>query len=159
MAVSIGSKVSGFKTRIYENTELKAGQYYETVQTLDKAPPSGQEREFLLYIKQKLESEQHVYVNYAEVSGTTLTIQMKFLGSPAIPWIAVLYVIAIALQVFAIVYVAWTAYQVVTYLGGVLGPEGLGTVITIIGMIFIMYFMSTFVGMMKDIIPKPRKGE
>lgn len=144
--VSIGTKIVGLRQKISEDAEVKKDVYYETVTTLDKSPPFGQELEFLLYVKERIESEQNVYVNYAEIDGNKLTVQYKSLGSPINVGVIIALIIATAL-VYGIYLITREVYQILTFLG----PETSGLIFQIFAFMLILYFMS----MVMSFIPRP----
>ena len=148
MAVSIGTKLVGFKLKVSENAEVKTGVYYETVSNLDKAPPAGQELEFLTYVKQRLETEQHVSVRYIEVDGTKLTVQWKSLGSPISIGVIVALIIA-AVIIFGLIVLTREVYQVIT----VLGPETTGMIFQVLTLFLFLTMMSYFL----SLIPRFRR--
>jgi hypothetical protein len=148
MVVSIGTKLVGLRQKVSEDTEVKTGVYYETVSNLDKAPATGQELEFLTYVKQKIETEEHVSVRYIEVDGTTLTVQWKSLGSPIAVGVIVALIIA-AVVVFGLVLLSREVYQIISFLG----PETTGMIFQVLTLFLFLMVMSYFL----NLIPRFRR--
>lgn len=140
--VSIGIKVYGIMKAVPENHVPDPKCYYETRQELDRAPPQGQERDFLLYIKQKLETEENVKVVFAEVIGNRLTIQWKVLGSPVSVSTIIALIIA-AVIVFGLVVLARETYQILTFLG----PEMASQIVQMLSYLFLLFMIMTFMSM------------
>ena len=154
MTYSIGIRVYGFATKVDDNQVPKVNTYYETQQKLNGKPPAGQEKDFLLYIKQKVETEEHVHVNYASISNENLVVQWKSLGSPiAISTIVAIIVIAIAL--FGLAAVLSQTYMIAT----TLGSETIGQVFSVVGLIFVLMFISSILSIATGFMPKMRRRE
>lgn len=148
MAVSIGSKLVGLRQKVSEDAEVKTGQYYETVSNLDNAAPVGQELDFLTYVKQKMETEQHVSVQYVEVDGAKLTVQWKSLGSPIGIGVIVALIIA-AVVVYGLAVLAREVYQIISFLG----PETTGMIFQALTFFLFLMMMSYFL----NLIPRFRR--
>ena len=169
MVWSIGIRTYGFRRKVSENEMMSPGQIYEFEHGISGEVPKGQERAFLLYIKQKIE-EQNPYlkVNYAEY-GSHVLVQ-AYLSPPqtstltAPPWWApilaeVVKWIGIALAAWAISTIFYNIYLIVS----AFGPEGasaIGSIITLVLVLFFMsYIINFFTGLFKPLIPKREEKE
>ncbi|MEM2281845.1 MAG: hypothetical protein QXZ68_07705 [Candidatus Bathyarchaeia archaeon] len=164
MVWSIGIRTWGFRRKVSENELMRPGVVYEFEHQIDKVP-AGQEMAFLMYIKQKIESEQPwVKVDYAEC-GSHLIVQARYVASevqamaePTTVATIVAIIQAVAL-IFAIAVITYSIYMVVSALGS---SEFGGLVGGLLGLFIVMYFLSFFMNMFRgitELIPKPPKKE
>jgi hypothetical protein len=149
--VSIGIRVYGISREKVDDSYIpEVGKYFETIKQLNAPPPAGQELDFLRYIKQEMESKEHVYVNYASVEGTTLIVQWQSLGSP-ISVGAIILIIAVAIAFFGLAAVLHETYKIVTFIG----PAAAQSIINIFGMIAVVMVIS----MILSFIPRLREHD
>jgi len=168
MVWSIGIRTYGFRRKVSEDEMMQPGQIYEFEHQTKGEVPKGQERAFLLYIKQKVEEQNpYVKVNYVEY-GSSVLVQAYF--SPpqtttlAVPWYAPLVKYLVAAIVFALV--TWgimNIAQSVYLLASAVGPEGLSAIGSIIGLVVVLFFMSYIINffreLFKPMIPKREERE
>jgi hypothetical protein len=149
------------------NELMSPGQIYEFEHSISGEVPRGQERAFLLYVKQELESKNpYLKVNYVQY-GSSVLVQ-AYLSPPqastlAVPWAPVLAAvakwIAIAIVVWGISSLVYNIYLLVS----AFGPEGASAIGSIIALVvvllFMSYIMNFFTGLLKPIMPKREEKE
>jgi len=140
--------VFGFKREVSEKEVIKP-VYYETFSELGSPPPAGQEKDFLLYVKQKLETEGNVKVNYAEVVGRNLTVQWKAVGTPILIEVIIGLAIA-AITVWGLYMVACKTYEIIS----LMGAETSNMLFTAIGFFFILIGFSIMMSMFTGLLPR-----
>jgi len=168
MVWSIGIRSYGFRRKVSEDELMSPGQTYEFEHSISGEVPKGQERAFLLYVKQELESKNpYLKVNYVQY-GSSVLVQ-AYLSPPqtstlTVPWWApvleeVAKWIAIALAAWAISSLIYNIYLLVS----AFGPEGASAIGSIIGLVVVLFFMSFiinfFTGLFKPMMPKREEKE
>ena len=165
MVWSIGIRSYGFRRKVSEDEYMQPGQMYEFEHQISGEVPKGQERAFLLYVKQKIEEQNpYVKVSYAEY-GSHVLVQ-AYLSPPstealqaAPPWWApvlaeIIKWIVAAFIVWGISSALYNAYLLVS----ALGPEGFSAVGGIISLFIFLFFLSFimnfFSGLFKPLMPK-----
>lgn len=144
---SVGVRVYGTLRAVDENIVPTTNEYYETQIKLDKTAPIGQEQDFLLHIKQEIETKEHVHVNFLSVDNKDLTVQWKSLGSPiTISTIVTIIVITIAL--FALASVLNQTYHILS----IFNPEQISRLMNIVILFLVLSMFSTILGA----VPKRR---
>lgn len=164
MVWSIGTRTWGFRRKVSENELMRPGVIYEFEHQIDRLP-QGQEIAFLMYTKQKIESEQpYVKVDYAEC-GSHLLVQCRYVG-PEITTLVepttiatIVAIIKAAAYFFAIAIMAYAVYQLITSLGS---TEFGGMISGIITLFVVLYFFSFLTSVFRgftEIMPRPAREE
>ena len=170
MVWSIGIRTYGFRRKVLEDEMMSPGQIYEFEHGISGEVPKGQERAFLLHIKQKIE-EQNPYLKVSYVEYGSHVLVQAYLSPPpqtsslaAPPWWApilaqVVTWISIALAAWAISMIFHNIYLIVS----ALGPEGASAIGSIIALVLVLFFMSHiinfFTGLFKPLFPKREEKE
>ena len=169
MVWSIGIRTYGFRRKVSEDEMMTPGQTYEFEHSISGEVPKGQERAFLLYLKQEIEKKNpYLRVDYVEY-GSSVLLQ-AYLSPPQTsaltlqPWWAPILAdvakwIAIALAAWAISSLIYNIYLLVS----AFGPEGASAIGSITALFLVLYFMSFimnfFTGLFKPLLPKREEKE
>jgi hypothetical protein len=149
---SIGIRQYGSLRKVDDNHVPEVNVYYETQSQISSNPPTGQEIAFLQYIKQQIESQEHVHVSYVSVDGTNLVCQWKSLGSPIAVTI-IITIIAVAIALYMLSMVLHETYKIISFLGA----EGMSGIMQIFALFVMLQFMSMIMGAVTPMLRK--KGD
>ena len=168
MVWSIGIRTYGFRRKVSEDEMMSPGQTYEFEHSISGEVPKGQERAFLLYLKQEIEKKNpNLRVNYVEY-GSHVLVQ-AYLSPPSSKALVepeVILAIAEVLKWIVIAIAAWGIAETihnVFLLVSAFGPEGASAIGSIIALVLVLFFLSFimnfFTGLFKPLIPKREEKE